>query len=133
MKTDRQFRLTSQRQIILEELQRARCHPTADEIYQRVRKRLPRVSLGTIYRNLETLAAQGMIRKLDLVGSQKRFDVTLEDHCHVRCLRCGRVDDVFFTGALPVDEMFTGLNDYQICEVRFELVGYCPDCRVVEH
>lgn len=133
MKTERQFRLTSQRQIIMEELQQAKCHPTADEIYERVRKRLPRVSLGTIYRNLETLAAQGVIRKLNLAGSQKRFDVTLEDHCHVRCLRCGRVDDVFFNGALPLEEMFTGVCDYEICGARFELVGYCPDCKSVEH
>lgn len=133
MKTDRSFRLTSQRRLIMEELQRARCHPTADEIYQRVRKHLPRISLGTVYRNLETLVEQGMIRKLDLVGSQKRFDVTLEDHCHVRCLGCGKVEDVFFTGAPPIEEMFTGVNDYQISAVRFELVGYCPDCKAVEH
>ncbi len=58
-------RRTLQREIILEELNRVPDHPTADQIYERVRRRLPRISLGTVYRNLELLAAQGVIQKLE--------------------------------------------------------------------
>jgi Fur family ferric uptake transcriptional regulator len=69
--------MTRQRKVILEEIRKTDSHPTADELYQRVRQRLPHVSLGTIYRNLETLAASGLIQKLEMGGSQKRFDGNL--------------------------------------------------------
>ena len=64
-----QLRMTQQRQVILEELRLCRSHPTADELYSRVRRRLPRISLGTVYRNLETLAERGLIRKMEVGGT----------------------------------------------------------------
>ncbi|MFP4672575.1 MAG: Fur family transcriptional regulator, partial [Desulfohalobiaceae bacterium] len=68
------FRFTTQRRAILEELQKVQTHPTADEVYEMVRNRLPKVSLGTIYRNLDMLASQGMIQKLHVADTQMRFD-----------------------------------------------------------
>ena len=59
------FRMTRQRGIILEELRKINTHPSADEIYERVRKHLPRISLGTVYRNLEILSELGEIQKLE--------------------------------------------------------------------
>ena len=69
-------------------------HPTADEVYQVVRKRLPRISLGTVYRNLDVLSESGEISRLDRCGAQYRFDGDLEQHYHIRCSSCGRVDDI---------------------------------------
>ena len=57
------FRMTTQRRVILDELRSTGSHPTADQLYERVRRRLPRISLGTVYRNLEILAGQGVIQK----------------------------------------------------------------------
>ncbi len=87
-------RLTRQRRVILDELRSLKTHPTADELYNRVRKTLPRISLGTVYRNLETLSESGDIRKLEFGGGQMRFDGDVKDHYHIRCLRCGRVGDI---------------------------------------
>ena len=70
------MRLTTQRQVILEELGKVKSHPTANEVYDMVRKRLPRIGLGTVYRNLELMAESGMILKLEVGGTQKRFDAT---------------------------------------------------------
>ena len=67
-------RNTPQRRIILEELCAVTTHPTAGELYGIVRRRLPRVSLGTVYRNLEVLYANGVINKLDYAGAEARFD-----------------------------------------------------------
>ena len=67
-----QLKLTKQRKVILEELRKLKTHPSADEIYNIVRERLPRISLGTVYRNLEILSDAGVILKLDVAGSQKR-------------------------------------------------------------
>ena len=66
-------RMTKQREIVLEELRKTRMHPTADELYERVRKRLPKISLATVYRNLEWLAEREIIRKIEHTGSSKQI------------------------------------------------------------
>ncbi|HKI82610.1 MAG TPA: transcriptional repressor, partial [Pseudodesulfovibrio sp.] len=58
------FRLSKQRKVILEELRKVKSHPTADEVYDMVRKIIPRISLGTVYRNLEFLSSKGLVLKL---------------------------------------------------------------------
>ena len=122
-------RNTRQREVILEELRNLSSHPTAAGLYEIVRRRLPRISLGTVYRNLELLAEMGAIQKLDLAGSQARFDGNVDRHHHVRCTGCGRVDDV--PGA-PLDLARVKHNDcsgYEFLGYRLEFVGICPDCR----
>ena len=78
-------RVTRQRRVILEELRKLTSHPTAPALYEVVRRRLPRISLGTVYRNLELLARAGFIQRLDLQGAEARFDGNPEHHYHVRC------------------------------------------------
>ena len=127
------LRMTRQRRVILEELRKNRSHPTADELYARVRRRLPRISLGTVYRNLEILSECGMIQKLELAGAQRRFDGNCEEHYHVRCLGCGRVDDVPVKSAASVVRKIRGRLGYEIVGHRLEFVGYCPKCRKRRH
>jgi len=88
------IRFTNQRQVILEELRKVTSHPTAYEIYLMVRRRLPRISLGTVYRNLDFLARCGMIQQLELKGTQKRYDGNPTPHYHIRCFNCGRIEDI---------------------------------------
>src|SRR5574340_808335 len=87
-------RRTRQREVILEELQKVKSHPTAVGLHDLVRRRLPKISLGTVYRNLELLAKAGVIRKLETAGAEARFDGNAGQHHHIRCVGCGRVDDV---------------------------------------
>jgi Fe2+ or Zn2+ uptake regulation protein len=122
-------RNTRQRKLILEELQKLTSHPTAATLYAVVRRRMPKISLGTVYRNLELLARMGMIQKLGLGCSEARFDGNTEHHDHLRCVRCGRVDDVF---VLPLDLAEGTVNDwcgYTILGRRLEFLGVCPQCR----
>ncbi len=122
-------RWTRQREVILEELRKLNSHPTAAGLYQIVRRRLPKVSLATVYRNLVRLSELGYVRKLDLGGSEARFDANLERHDHVRCVRCGRVDDL----RSPPIELGRAVQDdwggYEIVDYRLEFLGVCPRCR----
>ena len=122
-----QQRVTRQRTIILEELRKAFTHPTADEVYSMVRQRLPRISLGTVYRNLDLLVEQGKIHKIEAAGSSKRFDGNLRPHQHVRCQKCGRVADVMFPLPVP-DTRRIVLPGFTITAARLEFDGLCDAC-----
>ena len=129
MSAGKRPRNTRQRQVILEELRKLTCHPTAVGLYEIVRLRLPRISLGTVYRNLERLAQRGEIRKLELGTTQARFDGDLQPHDHVRCVECGRVDDIH---DVPLDLCGAAGKDwggYEILGRRLEFYGICPSCR----
>lgn len=131
------IRMTKQRRLILEELRRLQegCeHPTADELYELVRRRLPHISLGTVYRNLELLSRFGMIRTLKLGGTQMRFDADSSSHQHIRCIRCGRIDDLETeTEIAECDREILETTGYEVVERRFEFLGLCPACREKEH
>lgn len=127
--TGEKLRMTQQRQVILDELRKVNTHPTADEIYQTVRHRLSRISLGTVYRNLDVLSENGLIRKIDFCGAQMRFDGDLSEHYHVRCLRCGRVGDLLTGPIAGLNDLDVGAADYDIIGYRLEFVGICAACR----
>lgn len=120
---------TAQREAILKELRSVTTHPTADELYTMLRMKMPAISLGTVYRNLEQMSQAGIVRKLETAGKQKRFDGDLSDHHHVRCPICGAVRDVS-------PEAFDGINrqirsvmrDLGCDSFYLELSGKCRKC-----
>jgi len=121
----------------LEEVKRSKTHPTADEIYERVRGRLPRVSLGTVYRNLDVLVANGDIVKLDPGRTQMRFDGNLEAHYHMTCIHCGRIQDLPLAGSdNPIEilqKMTSLLTKYGVFGHKLEFVGVCSECAAKGH
>ncbi len=123
------MRITNQREIILEELKRLKTHPTADELYEVVKKRLPRISIATVYRNLERLSEAGIIHKLEYGGRQKRFDGDVRPHSHVFCVRCGRISDVDTVDGLNVREMVLDPKGFWIKEGSLQFQGVCPVCQ----
>ena len=122
------LRMTRQRKVILEELRKVVTHPSADEVYEMVRKRLPRISLGTVYRNLEILSETGEIQKLEFGCNLKRFDGIARDHYHIRCLHCDRVIDAPTGFDLIVKHESKTANGFKIIGHRLEFLGICPDC-----
>lgn len=123
-------RLTMQRQILLDELKRAKSsHPTACELYDLVRKRLPRIGLGTVYRNLELLAESGVIIKLEVSGTQKRFDAETSPHYHIRCLRCSKVENIKMDIIHNIVEVAAKKTSYNILRHHVEFSGECPECQ----
>lgn len=129
MTADIARRNTQQRQVVLEELQKLTSHPTATELYEIVRRRLPNISLATVYRNLEYLAQNNTILKLENSGSKARFDYNVNPHHHVRCCNCGRVDDIHGLRADLVGDEVKKYTPYKILGHRLEFLGICPDCQ----
>ena len=122
-------RNSRQRNIILDELRKVYSHPSADEIYQIVRKKLPNISLGTVYRNLEKFCEQGIVKKLEYASSKKRYDGNLELHYHFNCQECGKIEDI------PLDVITPKLNkDHpwvkkrKVLGNRLEYFGLCSFC-----
>jgi Fur family ferric uptake transcriptional regulator len=120
--------MTRQRAVILEELRKTVSHPTADELYSMVRRRLPRISLGTVYRNLDFLADSGEIRRLETAGSIKRFDGDMSPHQHVRCIYCGHIGDVKKIQEAPSVEGMQVEGFASILDSRVEYDGICEAC-----
>ena len=124
------MRKTKQREVILRVLGEHIDHPSADTIYEEVRKFLPRISLGTVYRNLEIMSESGTIMKLETGGSIKRFDPFTGPHPHFRCVKCGAIEDLPFE---IDDSIFTGKMDNwahgrKIQNLNIEYTGLCIKC-----
>ena len=129
MLPDKKTRMSKQRKVILQVLESSNGHPTADDVYHRVRKKLPRVSLGTVYRNLEILSSAGKVRRIQLGGSQMRFDTCLEEHAHIRCVECGRIDDIPFVPLDPCEDKIQKHTGYRVTGRCVEFTGVCPGCQ----
>ncbi len=123
-----QLRMTNQREMILRELKKSKGHLTADELYERVKKFMPRISLATVYRNLEILSDVNMIRKLEISGRQKRFDSVLEEHDHIYCVQCQRIDNLSIEPG-HIDLAMNETKGYTITGRRLEVTGLCPACQ----
>ncbi len=122
-------RMTRQRKVIMEALKHTTSHPTADEVYAIVRTKLPNISLATVYRNLVLLTEAGLASKLEMGGPPKRFDGRAATHCHIRCLSCGKVDDLTADPAIDLRPAMRALSGYEVTGHRLDIVGYCPRCK----
>ncbi|WDT76505.1 MAG: transcriptional repressor [Candidatus Manganitrophus sp.] len=120
------FRKSRQRQIILDTLSDMRTHPTAQEIFARVREIDSQVGQATVYRNLRILKEQGEIIELSFGTGEKRYDRNVSRHEHFTCRRCGKIEDIYpnyrsLTGSLSE-------KGFQIDEWRIEAFGICRGC-----
>lgn len=123
-------RATRQMAAVFDVLAAAHDHPTAEALFARVRRRVPRVSLGTIYRNLDKLREQGRLRVLRLDGGEAHFDARTDPHDHFVCEACGAVRDLPGGESAPADD-----GRASGCLVRWRTTafyGLCGDCAVAE-
>jgi Fe2+ or Zn2+ uptake regulation protein len=120
--------LTQQRIAVFDYLQTVEHHPTAEEVFFAVKQRLPKISLATVYKNLESLANCGAITKLTYGDAAARYDIRTDHHYHTRCLTCGKLSDL---DAEAGDEFLAQIkpkSDFTVKDYRLELLGFCADC-----
>lgn len=122
-------RFTEQRSAVYRFLTATESHPTADEVFTRVRGEIPDISLATVYKSLETLVGCGLAVKLTYGDGSARYDGRTDPHPHARCVRCeavldvpGRLDGAALAGLGPPD-------GFAVQGYRLELVGLCAACR----
>ena len=126
--------MTSRRNTIQKDLVRnAVCemkrHITANEVYEFVKESCPTIGKGTVYRNLDILVEEGDLRKVEVPDGPNRFDLTLKNHYHVRCVNCGEISDVDMDEILGLLEKIhdTHGTDFLGYDILFK--GICPKCQ----
>lgn len=121
--------LTIQRRAIFEALEGRRDHPTADQVYESVRERIPGLSRTTVYRVLETLVRVGAARKVGHPGAASRFDPRVDHHHHLVCVECEKVVDLEPTAGKKITLPASRRSGFQVHDYSIHFTGLCPDCR----
>lgn len=127
---DRGWRLTAQRRVVAEVLAGEHVHLTADDVYNRARRRLPEISLATVYNTLNELVDMGEVLEIATGDGPKRYDPnTTAPHQHLYCIGCGTLRDVTPEGAdglaLPAGQQ----HGFELLDIDIIFRGRCPDCR----
>src|SRR2546430_8019982 len=125
-------RATRQLTAVYEALEGDHSHPSADEIYQRVRRTLPHISLGTVYRNLQRLVEEGKIRMLLLGERVARYDPMLAAHDHFICQQCGRVEDLLLEQGHQVNLQPLIERGFTVLTHSLAIHGLCQQCGQVQ-
>jgi len=123
------YTLTSQRRAVLEALKEAQGHPSAEDIYLIVKKKNPRVALGTVYQALSVLEEIGVVGSKHWSESPTRYDLNLEPHLDIRCVGCGEVSEI---PGVELGELEMSIRDntpYEVTRTTMVIEGLCPSCR----
>ena len=123
-------RTTKQLSAVLSAIRAERDHPTAQAIYDRVRRRIPTISRGTVYRNLGKLERDGQVRSFRLSGGPLLYDGVVRDHDHFVCERCGAIRDLKSESHRFQAELYA--DGYLVERQAVTYYGACPTCRTTD-
>ena len=122
-------RQSAQRELVLSLVRSTMEHPTAEWVYRQARRKRPKIGLGTVYRNLKQLAKAGLIRETFTGGQPARFDGNTGRHYHIRCVSCGRVNDLPMSIDQRLEAAAARAVNYRIVGHDVEIHGVCPLCQ----
>jgi Fur family transcriptional regulator, peroxide stress response regulator len=123
------YRNSRQRQRILEILKETKSHPTADQVYKKMKEEFPELSLGTVYRNLNVLLEQGHIEKLPFGSTFDRFEAKIKPHYHFVCDKCGLVEDFKMPLYAGINKNAEKFGSFKILRHRIDFFGLCKKCQ----
>jgi Fur family transcriptional regulator, ferric uptake regulator len=123
------YTLTSQRRAVLEALTEARGHPSAEDIYLTVKKKNPRVALGTVYQALSVLEKIGVVGSKHWSESPTRYDLNVEPHLDIRCAGCGEVSEIPNVELGELEKRIRDNTPYEVTRTSMVVEGVCPTCR----
>jgi Fur family peroxide stress response transcriptional regulator len=123
--------LTHQRLAVYRAILETDAHPSAETLFKVLHDRLPQLSLGTVYKNIETLRELGLIQEVNILHETARYDANLDPHHHLVCVRCKRVADLYDDSLVVTPPKET--KGFSISEVRVQVNGLCPECQRHNH
>jgi len=122
---------TVQRKVIVEELISMTHHPVAEDLYFAVKKRLPKISLGTVYRNLQTMVDLNLVDKLVVkTQGEARYEIHKEPHYHVVCTKCFDMQDLGSFRSVSLEPTAQKISGFFPVEHDVTVYGICPKCSV---
>jgi len=121
--------MTHQRQVIYEVLRSMSGHPSPEDVYLRVRKKIPAISLATVYKNINIFLASEMFREVSLHHGSLRVEINPEPHHHLVCRQCRRIEDISeeALGALPMPRQLG--HGFEVERYTVDVLGLCADCQ----
>lgn len=123
------FKKSKQRERLLELLKHTDVHPTADWIYDQMKKDFPHLSMGTVYRNLSILNKQELIKKIDFGSTYDRFEANIKPHYHFICEKCGSIQDLPLPLVEGIEQKAAASIDGTVLRHQIEFYGVCSKCR----
>ena len=124
------MKYSKQREIIIDYLKSVKTHPTAETVYEEVKKEDKKISLGTVYRNLDKLSDMGLIQRIKMANEKDRFDGDVSLHYHGKCIKCNSVIDIFLKENidLSIDERVKNETNINVVshDIIFNVI--CPNC-----
>jgi len=125
----RQRYRSAYRDSILAHLQRNRQHLNAEQIHESLRSRFPRISLGTVYRNLEILVQQGDVNRVAGAGGPDQYEAKREPHYHLICTQCGQIHDVTMPVSKRLEKRAAEVSGFRVEYHHTQFYGTCTHCR----
>ena len=130
MLREKGFKVTPQRLAIYEALRQTKAHPSAEMIFHELQPLYPTMSLATVYKTIEILKEIGLIQVLNLGEDCFRYDAETHNHPHVRCMKCGRVDDIMGIESADFIDAVSQHTSYKLTNQQFYFYGVCPKCQI---
>lgn len=126
---DNGFKVTPQRLAIYNVLAATTAHPSAEMIFNELQPFYPTMSLATVYKTIEILKEIHLVQALNVGEDSFRYDANTDSHPHVRCMSCGRVDDLHNIDASSFVHTVAGSTAYRLTGQQFYFFGICPECQ----
>lgn len=123
-------RNTIQRDLVKQAVYDLKSHVTADELYEFLKSKHPSIGKGTVYRNLEVLVEEGSVRKVEVPSGPARYDFTLKNHYHVKCVECGDVFDVDMDEVCGLIDKIHDTHGMDFLTYDIAFKGVCKNCKM---
>ncbi len=122
-------RNTLQKSIVLKTVHDMKCHASADEVYDVIKKIYPNISRATVYRNLNELTKNNEIKKIEVPEGADRFDHRCFDHYHIRCIKCGKIFDIEMEYIKDLEKTIRNPQGFEFIGHDIMFKGTCPTCK----
>lgn len=123
------YKVTPQRLAVFNILKNTKEHPCVDSIYTKLQPMYPTMSLATVYKSLEVFKNIGLIQELNVGEGSFRYDYNTNQHPHIICIKCGRVDDIDDEMLFDLSDIVESKTGYKLTKQQLYFYGYCPKCK----